>query len=118
MLKNKVLETIKKYNMINENDKNILIAVSGGYDSTCLLYLLNELKQELNFSIYVAHINHCLRENAILDEQYVIQLCKKLNVECFIEKIDVKKLAKDKKMSLEMAGRQARYEYLDRKSVV
>lgn len=114
MLKNKVLDTIKKYGMINSEDKNILVAVSGGYDSTCLLYLLNELKNELGINIYVAHINHCLRENAIIDEQYVKLICQKLDVECFVERIDVEKVASDNKMSLEMAGRKARYEVLEK----
>lgn len=113
MLKDKVFDTIIKYGMINPKDENILVAVSGGYDSTCLLYLLNELKEELNINIYVAHINHCIRENALLDEKYVEQICNKLNIKCFIQRIDVKSIANNNKMSLEMAGRKARYEMLN-----
>ncbi len=113
MIEDKVLDTIKKYNMINKFDKKILVAVSGGYDSTCLLYLLNEIKSSLDIEIYVAHINHCLRQNAMLDEQYVMDTCKKLNIECFVQRVDVEKYARDSKVSLEMAGRKARYEVLD-----
>jgi len=52
MLKQKVLETIKKYNMIESGDM-VIIGVSGGPDSICLLHVLNELKEELNFKICV-----------------------------------------------------------------
>ena len=50
MLKDKVLKTINKYNLINENEK-IIVGVSGGPDSICLLHILNELKSKLNFEI-------------------------------------------------------------------
>ena len=53
-MKQKILQTIKKYNLIQDGDK-IVIGVSGGPDSICLLHILNDLKNELNFEIYVAH---------------------------------------------------------------
>ena len=53
----KVLETITKYNLIESGDK-IVLGVSGGPDSICMLEILNSLKNELNFEIVVAHINH------------------------------------------------------------
>ncbi|MBE5821555.1 MAG: tRNA lysidine(34) synthetase TilS [Clostridiales bacterium] len=114
MLKEKVLNTINKYNMITKEDKNILIAVSGGFDSTCLLYLLNELKTELNINLYVAHINHGLRENAILDEEFVKKTCCKLDIPFFVDKPNINEIAKIEKMSIEMAGRKARYEFFDK----
>jgi len=114
MLEEKVLGTINKYNMIKQNDKKVLVAVSGGFDSTCLLYLLDSLKSELNIELVVAHVNHCLRENAIIDEKFVKDLCEKLNIPVFIAQIDVSKIAMDDKLSLEMAGRKARYEFFDK----
>lgn len=114
MFKNKILDTINKYSMIDKNDKRILVAVSGGFDSTCLLYVLNELKEELNIEIMALHVNHCIRDNAILDEQYVINICQKLCVKCFVERIDINEVASNDKMSIEMAGRKARYEILDK----
>lgn len=114
MIKERILKTIKKYNMINQDDKNILIAVSGGFDSTCLLYVLNELKEELNINIFVVHVNHCIRENAILDEEYVKDICEKLKIKCFVTRVDVEKIAKSNKMSIEMAGRKARYDILNK----
>lgn len=103
---NKVKETIKKYNLISKDDK-ILIGVSGGPDSTCLLEILHEL----GFNIVVAHINHGLRENAKLDEEYVLEMCQKLDVPCFIKKINLKE--ETDKMTLEEAGRKARYDFFD-----
>lgn len=114
MLKEKVLNTIKKYNMITNEDKNILVAVSGGFDSTCLLYLLNSLKQELNVNLFVAHINHELRENAKFDEEFVKNICNELDIPFFIKRIDVNNLSKNEKISIEMAGRKVRYEFLDK----
>ena len=55
-MKDKILQTIKKYNLIEKGD-SIVIGVSGGPDSICLLNVLNELKEELDFKIFVAHIN-------------------------------------------------------------
>ena len=107
MFKKKILDTINKYSMIDKKDKRILVAVSGGFDSTCLLYVLNELKEELNIEIIVLHVNHCIRDNAILDEEYVINTCEKLGLKCFVERIDIKEVASNDKMSIEMAGRKA-----------
>ena len=63
MLKEEVLKTINKYNLI-ENGDRIVIGVSGGPDSICLLHILNTLKEELGIKIYVAHVNHMIREVA------------------------------------------------------
>ncbi len=113
MLKEKVIQTINKYNMITNEDKNILVAVSGGFDSTCLLYLLNEIKDEFNINLYIAHVNHCLRENAIIDEEYVVNLGKQLDIPVFVKKIDINKMSEDEKLSTETAGRIARYDFFE-----
>ena len=59
-MKEKVLETIKKYNLIEAGDK-IVLGVSGGPDSISMLDILRQLKKEIGFEIYVAHINHMIR---------------------------------------------------------
>lgn len=78
MLKEKVIETIKKHNLINDGDR-IVCGVSGGPDSISMLNILKELKEEkyFEFDIFVAHINHGLRENAKIDEKYVLDYCQK-----------------------------------------
>ena len=111
-LEEKVLNTIKKYNLIDEED-NIVIGVSGGPDSITLLYALNNLKEILNIKLYVAHINHLLREEANSETEYVEKVCKELGVQCFVKKIDASVEAKKHKISTELAGRNIRYEFFD-----
>ncbi len=101
---NKIKETIRKYNLINESDK-IVVAVSGGPDSITLLDALYKLK----YNICVAHINHGLRENAIIDQKFVEDFCSERNIPCFVKQIKLKEL-KDK-MTLEEAGRNERYKF-------
>lgn len=112
MLKEKVLETIKKYNLINNGDK-IVIGVSGGPDSICLLNILNGLKEQLNIEIYVAHINHMIREVADQETEYVQNFCKNIGIECFVKKVDVLKIAQEQKRGTEEVGRTIRYEFFD-----
>ncbi|MBQ3145212.1 MAG: tRNA lysidine(34) synthetase TilS [Clostridia bacterium] len=111
-MKQKILQTIKKNNLI-ENGDRLVIGVSGGPDSICLLHILNELKQELNFKIYVAHINHMIREEADLETEYVKEFCNKIEVDCFVKRIDVVKIATELKKGTEETGRQVRYEFFN-----
>jgi len=111
-MKQKILETIKKYNLIEAGDK-IVIGVSGGPDSICLLHILNELKNELNFEIVVAHINHMIRKEADIETEYVKNFCDRLKIECYIKRIDVVKIANNLKRGTEETGRQIRYEFFE-----
>lgn len=111
-MKQRVLQTIKESNLIKDGD-GIVIGVSGGPDSICLLHILNELKQELNFRIYVAHINHMIRKEADSETEYVKEFCKKLGIECYIKRIDVVKIANNLKRGTEETGRQIRYEFFE-----
>lgn len=112
-MRNKVLSFIKENSMIYDKDK-ILVALSGGPDSVCLLNILKELENTLNITIYAAHVNHCLRGDAALDdENYCLSLCETLNIPCYVKRVDIEKLAKDKGISTEMAGREARYEFFE-----
>jgi len=104
---------IKDNNLIKSGDK-VLVALSGGPDSVCLLNILYNLKAELNIEIGAAHLNHLLRDkDAFEDEEYVKTLCKSLDIPCFVKRVDINKYSKDKKMSSEMAGRDARYNFFD-----
>ena len=111
-MKNKVIETIKKYNLIESGDK-IVLGVSGGPDSISMLNILNEIKDEYKFEIYVAHINHMIREEAEDDEKYVQKYCEKNNIQCFVKRIDVQQIANIKKIGTEEAGRNIRYEFFE-----
>lgn len=112
MLEEQVINTIKKYNLISKNDK-IVVAVSGGPDSISLLHILLNLRKQYNLELYVAHINHMIRENAILDEEYVKDFCKKNNIECFVKRADVLNFSKENKIGTEEAGRKVRYEFFN-----
>ena len=84
-----------------------------GPDSICLLHILNELKEDLNFKIYVAHINHMIREEADEETEYVKDFCAKLGIDCFIKKIDVKNEARILKRGTEETGREIRYDFFE-----
>ncbi|WP_297425676.1 tRNA lysidine(34) synthetase TilS [Clostridium sp.] len=109
----KVLSYVKDNNLINPGDK-ILVALSGGPDSVCLLNILYDLKEELNIRIEAAHVNHLLRgDDAFKDEEYVIDLCNKMGIKCFIKRVDINAYSKEYKMSSEMAGRKVRYDFFE-----
>ena len=110
MLKQHVLNTIKNNRLIQKGE-GVVVGVSGGYDSICLLHVLYQLSQQLDIKLYPVHINHMLRgQEALRDERFVEGFCRSINIEPSIFKIDVAKLAQSDKISLEEAGRNARYD--------
>ena len=113
-MKDRVLKTIKKNRLIVNGDK-IVLGVSGGPDSISMLNILRELKEEgtLQFNMVVAHINHMIREEAIEDEKYVEDYCKKNGIECYVKRINVIEYAQNNKIGTEEAGRKARYDFFD-----
>ena len=115
-MRDKVLNTINKYNLINDGDR-IVLGVSGGPDSIAMLNILNDIKNDknlhMNFDIIVAHVNHMIREEAIDDQRFVENFCKKIGVSFYAKSIDVQKIANNKKIGTEEAGRNARYEFFD-----
>ena len=92
---------------LKKNDK-IIIAVSGGMDSTALLYLINWLNR---FKIIVAHIDHSIRADSIKDRLFVEMMCKDLNLPFFSKKLDLDSRLKNE--SLEEWARNKRYHYLN-----
>ena len=108
----KVLETITKYNLI-ESGYKIVLGVSGGPDSISMLNILDERKQELQFEIYVAHINQMIREEAEEDGKYVQSYCEKKGIQCYVKRIDVQQIANTYKIGTEEAGRNVRYEFFE-----
>lgn len=112
MLKEEALKTIETYNLIEKNDK-IVIGVSGGPDSICLLHVLYGLKEKLGIEIVVAHVNHMLRDVADLETEYVQNFCKKLGIECYVKKADILEISKTLKKGTEEVGRQVRYDFFD-----
>lgn len=115
MLKDKVIKTIKTYNLIESGDK-LVLGVSGGPDSISMLKILTDFKNEkiFKFDFVVAHINHGLRENAKIDEKFVKDYCDKNNIEFYVCHADIKKEAERNKKGLEETGRDIRYEFFNK----
>lgn len=108
-LKKEVLSTIKEYSLINK-DENIVIGVSGGPDSMALLYVLLEIKDEIDFNIHIAHINHGVRgEAADKDQLFVERVAKQLNLPYYTKNVDMILYGKEHGISAEEAGRELRY---------
>lgn len=114
MLEQKVYDCITKYQLI-ENGDRVVLGVSGGPDSIAMLNILHKIRQSglLNFEIFVAHINHGLRENAKLDEVFVENFCQEMKVPFFVKHVYVAEIAKQQKRGLEETGRKVRYDFFD-----
>lgn len=92
----------------------MVVGVSGGPDSVCLLHVLHSLSNLLNIKLYPIHINHMLRgDNARGDEEYTERLCKELGLTLSTVCIDVAAFARENGMSIETAGREVRYKEFD-----
>lgn len=97
----------------NLRGKTIAVALSGGPDSVCLLYLLLKIKDEYNIKIEACHLNHGLRGlESDADMVFCKNLCQKLNVPLHIKKTDVKRLMQ-KGESIELAARRIRYDFFN-----
>jgi len=111
-LRQAVRETVRRYRMLQAGDK-VLVAVSGGPDSVALLHVLRWLAPEFALELAVAHFNHQLRaEQSDGDEAYVRELCAGWDLTCHVAAEAVAARARSEGLSLEEAGRQARYEFL------
>ena len=105
-----ILETIDKYGMIKAG-QTVIAAVSGGYDSLCMLNVLCALKRLRKFEVCAVHINHKLRQEADADEEFVKNEAQRLGIECHSKAFDVSGYAEKNKISFETAGREIRYSY-------
>lgn len=105
----KVLKTIQQRHLIDPGDR-VVIGLSGGPDSVCLLHVLYSLSAHLNINLYPIHINHMLRgEDALSDEEYTQRLCNELGLTLSTVRADVGAIAREQGVSIETAGRQVRY---------
>jgi tRNA(Ile)-lysidine synthase len=107
-----VLSFIREKRLLSGGEK-LVVAVSGGPDSVCLLYILAALRRELDVDLHVAHLNHGLRgKDSWGDAAYVAGLARRLGLPSTIESRDVKGYRKKKRISLEEAAREVRYAFL------
>lgn len=113
-IEDKIFNNILENNLITNNEK-IVLGVSGGPDSMCMLDNLRKIKdsKKINFEIIVAHINHMIRKEANSDEEYVRNYCQKYNVKFYVKRIDAVNFSIKNKIGIEEAGRKIRYDFFD-----
>lgn len=113
MLIDRIRKTIEKLRLIEKGDR-IIVAVSGGPDSTALLLALNGLKDDYGLKLNIVHLDHMLRvpKETKKDFEYVSDLAKRLGLPLVFKKIDVRAYVKETGLSLEEAAREKRYEFL------
>jgi tRNA(Ile)-lysidine synthase len=107
----RVRQTIQRYEMLPPG--SVVVGVSGGADSVALLHVLLRLRDELGLMLYAAHLNHGIRgSEADADAAFVEALARDWGVPCVVETADVPALARERKLAIEEAARQARYAFL------
>jgi tRNA(Ile)-lysidine synthase len=109
MLLDRIKKTIRTYGLLRKGDI-VLIGVSGGPDSLALLYALNCVKKEYSLKLYIAHLDHMLREGSSYDAEFVRKIASKLGIPFALGRINVKSIAK--RGSLEEIARNARLGFL------
>lgn len=113
-LKQKVKRFIRDHALLRGGE-HVLVAVSGGADSVALLYVLRELTSPLKLRLTVAHLNHKIRgKDAEKDACFVKQLARRLHLGFVGGTVAVPRLAGRLGISLEMAGRKARYDFFEK----
>ncbi len=109
---NRILNTIREKGLI-KGGETVIVGFSGGADSVCLLLALKKMESLLKIKLKAVHVNHCLRgDEALRDEAFCKRLCLEKNIDFEAVRADVRGYAKEKKLSLEEAGRAVRYSIL------
>jgi tRNA(Ile)-lysidine synthase len=110
-LKQRVLGFIQKEGLI-QGEKRLLVGVSGGPDSVCLLHILCQLKEELGVSLHVVHLDHMLRgADSAADAGYVSALAQRLGLPTTVAGRDVGAYQEGHRLSMEEAARAVRYDF-------
>lgn len=109
----KIIAYIEKYSLIERGD-GIVVGVSGGADSVCLLLILVELRKRFLLDLVVVHVHHGIRgKEADEDEEFVRNLASQLEIPFVVERRDVPAFARECGLSEEEAGRAVRYEIFE-----
>ena len=109
-IEKQVFSYIEKYNMI-EAGNQVIVGISGGGDSVCLLFLLSRYQKKKFFHLQGVHVNHGIRgQEALRDQEYARELCERLGVPFTVYTYSVPDIANREKRSLEETGRIMLYE--------
>lgn len=110
-LPQRVLQFIQGHGLV-EKGQPLVVGVSGGPDSVCLIHILVSLQHKLGIKLHIAHLNHMLRGlESDADADYVSRLAKELDIAATLEKRDVNAYRKEHKLTLEEAAREVRYRF-------
>ena len=109
----KMLDKIEQYMLDNHmpvRNGHVIVGVSGGADSMCLLFVMLSLRSRLNMTVTAVHIHHGLRgAEADADEAFTKAFCQVQDIECVIFRTDIRAMAHREKLTEEEAGRKYRY---------
>lgn len=108
-----VAKILAQHELIAPGDR-VLVSVSGGADSVVLLDLLCRLAPEFPFTVFAAHLDHGLRPESAADAEFVARLCAEWEIPLTVERIDVRREARERGTGLEEAGREVRRVFLRR----
>ncbi|ADL06571.1 tRNA lysidine(34) synthetase TilS [Lacrimispora saccharolytica] len=109
-----ILDYIRRNRLFAPGDR-VIVALSGGADSVCLLVVLNELKEELGLELKAVHVHHGLRgKEADRDRDYSRDLSARLGVSFSCVQVDAALYAGEHGMSVEEAGRHLRYQIFEK----
>ena len=114
MFLEQVRATIRRHSLLAAGE-TVVVGVSGGPDSLCLLHVLSCLRSEVDLALHVAHLDHGLRgAESEADAGYVASVAEGWGLPCTVERVDVPALAREGRLAVEEAARRARYAFLAR----
>ncbi len=115
-IRNKIIDYCYEKQLLDSGD-GVLIGLSGGADSVCLLFMRLSMKDEFDLKLHALHVNHGIRgEEAARDEAFCKALCEKMNVSFEAVQADIPALARLSGLGLEEEGRRFRYETFEKKA--
>src|SRR3990172_799036 len=112
-LRKRVRQFIEERNLLRPGDR-VVVGVSGGPDSLCLLDVLDSLADDLSLTLHIAHLNHGLRPEAVAEAEFVRAEAEKRSLAYHTEAADTGAHARAHKKSIEEAARDLRYAFLAR----
>ncbi len=107
----RVAEMVRREGLLLAGD-TVVVGVSGGADSLCLLHILLRLAPTCGVALHVGHLNHGMRPESAGEAEWVRARCAAWGVPCTVGRADVPALASDRRLSLEECARQERYRFL------
>ena len=109
----KVKRDCARFGLLDRGD-SVIAALSGGADSVALLHCLNSIKEQYDLTLFAAHLHHGIRgEEAQRDENFCKILCEKYKIPLFCRRRDIPALARERRISEELCGRQERYAFFE-----